>query len=95
MLNRTIILDNDAPVVSFLRSTGETVQSWFSTALVPTKKISLCQFARENRIRCFRSRKLKNGKTRVAVITNEGKEIFADEQDFTRAYNALILKFNS
>ena len=94
MSNRTIILDNDSQVVSFLRSTGETVQSWFSTALVPTKKISICQFARENKIRCFRSRKMNNGKTRLSIITKEGKEIFEINKDFTSAWNALILKFN-
>lgn len=94
MLNKSIILDNDIKVVSFLRSTGETVQSWFSTALVPTKKISICQFARENKIRCFRSRKLENGKIRVSIITHEGKEVFEINNDFTSAWNALILKFN-
>ncbi|MEC5157049.1 hypothetical protein [Chryseobacterium sp. MP_3.2] len=95
MRNSTIFLDNDSQVVSFLRSTGENVQSWFSTALVPTKKISICRFVRENNIRCFRSRKLRNGKTRVSIITKEGREVFEINTDFTSAWNALILKFNS
>ena len=95
MLNRTIILDDDVPVMSFIRATGDTVKSWFQPNPVTSRKTGICKFAKEHKIRCFRARKVSNGSTRVSVITNDGKEVFALGRNFSSAYLELLYKFNN
>lgn len=95
MSNRTIFLDDDVPVMSFIRATGDTVKSWFQPNPVCSKKTSICKFAKDNDVRCFRARKLKNGLTRISVITREGKEVFALGRNFSSAYLELLYKFNN
>ena len=94
MSNKTIILDADIPAISFIRATGDTVKSWFQPNPVVSKKTSICRFAKENDVRCFRARKLKNGLTRLSVIKRDGNEVFALGRNFSSAYLELLYKFN-
>lgn len=95
MRHQTIILDDDIPVMSFIRATGDTVKSWFQPNPVTSRKTGICKFAKEHNVRCFRARKVSNGLTRISVITREGKEVFALGRNFSAAYLELVYKFNS
>lgn len=94
MRHQTIFLEDDIPVMSFFRATGETVKSWFQPNPVISRKTGICKFAKEHKIRCFRAQKVSNGSTRVSVITNDGKEVFALGRNFSAAYLELVYKFS-
>ena len=95
MRNQTIFLDEDIPVMSFIRATGDTVKSWFQPNPVTSRKTGICKFAKEHNVRCFCVRKVSNGLTRISVITREGKEVFALGRNFSSAYLELVYKFNN
>ena len=95
MLNKTILLDDDIPVMSFIRATGDTVKSWFQPNPVTSRKTGICKFAKEHNVRCFRARKVSNGLTRISVITKDGKEVFALGRNFSSAFLELVYKFNN
>lgn len=88
MLNRTQPNASQS-IVGFVR---ESVSSWFQPN--PMKRTeSPCEFARKNKIRCFRSRKYPNGDVRVSIITCDGKEQYAVQRNFTLAYIRLVNNF--
>ena len=95
MRNQTIFLDDDVPVMSFIRATGDAVKSWFQPNPVTSRKTGICKFAKEHNVRCFRARKVSNGLTRISVITKDGKEVFALGRNFSSAYLELVYKFNN
>ena len=95
MRNQTIFLDDDVPVMSFIRATGDTVKSWFQPNPVTSRKTGICKFAKEHNVRCFRARKVSNGLTRISVITKDGKEVFALGRNFSSAYLGLVYKFSN
>ena len=95
MSNKTIILDDDIPVMSFIRATGDTVKSWFQPNPVTSRKTGICKFAKEHNVRCFRARKVSNGLTRISVITKDGKEVFALGRNFSAAFLELVYKFSN
>ena len=95
MRNQTVFLDDDVPVMSFIRATGDTVKSWFQPNPVTSRKTGICKFAKEHNVRCFRARKVSNGLTRISVITKDGKEVFALGRNFSSAYLELVYKFNN
>ena len=95
MRNQTIFLDDDVPVMSFIRATGDTVKSWFQPNPVTSRKTGICKFAKEHNVRCFRARKVSNGLTRISVITKDGKEVFALGRNFSSAFLELVYKFSN
>lgn len=95
MRKQTVFLDDDVPVMSFIRATGDTVKSWFQPNPVTSRKTGICKFAKEHNVRCFRARKVSNGLTRISVITKDGKEVFALGRNFSSAYLELVYKFNN
>ena len=95
MSNKTILLDDDVPVMSFIRATGDTVKSWFQPNPVTSRKTGICKFAKEHNVRCFRARKVSNGLTRISVIKQDGSEVFALGRNFSSAYLELVYKFSN
>ena len=89
--NKLINLEDDSPM-SFLQKTSDNVRQWFQKE--PFNKVeSPCKFAKKNKIRCFRSRKLRNGNLRLSLLTQEGLEIFCYAKNFSKAYTQLVEKF--
>ena len=79
-------------IVGFVR---ESVSSWFQPNPVTSRKTGICKFAKEHNVRCFRARKLKNGNTRLSVITKDGSEVFALGRNFSSAFLELVYKFSN
>lgn len=90
MLHQPINLDDDTAMVSLIRSTGETVSAWFAPQ---PKKESFCAFFKRQNFRCVRSRRLPDGRTRLSVITQAGKEHYHIGRNFVLAYLGLRNQF--
>lgn len=62
----------------------------------PSKKLPTpCQFIKENNLKSFRSKTLKNGNIRLSVVSKSGHNFYAIQRNFVLAYIKLVRNFQS
>lgn len=94
MLNKSIVLDGSKnSVLGIIRTTGETVGSWFTAPAKP-KLETFCEFQKKNGFRFYRIRRnYFSGEITLSVKTKEGPLISETARNLHLAFIKLQRNF--